>query len=926
MMLRAAFIYCLLPFILCAWPLHAQPGVADTFLQPVGKVFTLRNGLAVRLYATQGGQNERTEVRLAMRVGSTYENKKEEGVAHCIEHMACAPEWITRTLSNLGNRYGSDFNAYTGYDRTVYSFSIPSGNDSAVRAALQVVKYWLADMQFPRARVEQEKGIIAREIADFAPEDPLCLAKLQGNARYDHFPIGREDRVRRISARRLAQFYRRHYSPATATLAIAGPIDSASLRQAIEQMLGDIPSPRQKPSIPEMDIFASLVPTHILQPASADSSCSVSLFWPYRYGVQETRAQWLRNVCAQACISILNEQLYQHGNPLTYGLDWYLNHEGFFSLMGYGIPAARVDSVIAHAMGVLHGVATHCGKTQLFDALREKALAIAQRAGLPENAYEAVERMVSEALVEVEGGATVEERKWIASAINALDTATWREALIRAVPNGAPLVTSLEGSTLSRELMARTIAKGDSLALLTPNAHFIVPNIPSKPSRVDIPTGYNHHLFPTRQPHSKVYLPTLDANLYALDGGVPMLTRRTRTDDSTVYIVATWRHGLLDTATYSREEQEALYTLFDLATVPTIARAMLDSLFYQEGISQLFTVSPSSHRVMVASPASNMALAVRLLRDRLLSPSWDSASFAAHRDDYIESARETAMTPRRSMHPTQRIDAFTTRLIDPGFSVDEPGETVWQRLRTSDLHRYFNYLYAKGKGLQLVAVGPVEGDSIAAAVAKNFDMPHLEQTPLKLQGIKLWHPEATSKIPTSGPATFIACWRGDIEEQGLRGSLILKMMRDALQDEVLRTLRMETQLVYSPFVSIRYDMQGSAAFSLIVQGECDANVLAEARHAAEAAVEALSSDPISKERIGGYQKAFLAAKDRDLTPFAATAWRDWLVETLEEGATPVELDSYSEILHTITPEMIQNAFKRLAGKDDRSFLALSLEE
>lgn len=44
------------------------------------------------------------------------------------------------------------FNAYTGYDRTVYSFSILADCDSALYHALRVVRYWFTDMQFSKAR------------------------------------------------------------------------------------------------------------------------------------------------------------------------------------------------------------------------------------------------------------------------------------------------------------------------------------------------------------------------------------------------------------------------------------------------------------------------------------------------------------------------------------------------------------------------------------------------------------------------------------------------------------------------------------------------------------------------------------------------------------------------------------------------------
>lgn len=940
----------------------------STLLTPVGRCYVLSNGLNTRLYPTGNTPTERTEIRLAMRVGSAYEEENEEGVAHFIEHMAFAPEWIMGTLAGYGNRYGSDFNAYTGYDRTVYSFSIPSNSDTAVADALWVIRYWLADMEFPRARVEQEKGVILREIADFSPADPLSGAKLAGNPHYVHFPIGRADRIRRISSRRLEKFYRRHYSPRAATLIVAGPIDTAAFAQTIARQLGGLASARGVLGGPNLDIFASRVPSHTSQPPVADggdNGCSVQLFWPYRFGVRATRSGWLKNVCVEACVSVLNEQLYRRGNPLTFGADWYLNHEGFVSLTGSGISADWADTVVRHALGVIYGLTKGFQQMQsvetldsaiqrarigedpeghgkvyakrsqacvdsvsqgaFFDALRSRALAIARRAAAPSSAFEAAERMVGEALVEVEGGATEAEREWIAEAIHALDTAAWRELLRVVVPIGAPLVAYIEGADLTRLQLRGAIESAEECSVLSEYAQFIPPSAGQESKRVAIPPFYLKSLFPDAEPRREVYYPTLQASLYGAKSEVPLLVKRAATDDSLVYFVATWAGGLLDTSLRSRAEQEALYTAFDLSVAPRLTRAKQDSILYQEGISQLFTLSASSRRVMMACPADRLGLALRLLRGRLVHTSWDTAAFAEHRADYIASARERSASPRREMHPSQRMDAFTTRLIDPRFSVEDPGEAVWRRLQIADLSDYFHALFSRSRGLQVVVVGPADSDFLAALVAQNFSLPSQAVLNAQTHARELWQPKELPQLPKEGPATFIAYWRGAITGRGLRGSLLIKLMRDALQDEVLRTLRAERQLVYSPFVAIRYDMVGTRAFTLVVNGECDAARLQEAKGASLAAVESLAKGPMAEERLEAYKRAFLASKDRDLTPQAATAWRGWLVESLEEGIAPAELDRYAEILDGITPAMLHEAFKRLAEHGDAGFLALPME-
>lgn len=904
-------------------PLRAVPLQPESLLTPIGRHYTLPNGLTILLYPTSSTHQERTEIRLALSVGSAHESEKEEGAAHFIEHMAFAPEWIMRTLTGYGNRYGSDFNAYTGYDRTVYSFSIPSGCDTALRDALRVVRYWITGMQFPRGQVERERGVIAREIADFAPDDPLGRAKLAGNPLYARFPIGRVQKVQTISGVTLSRFYKRHYAPGVATLIMAGPIDTAAYARAIRDALQRIPNPIRKPTQPNLDVFLSNVQSFTAAPPTDDSICSLSLFWPYRFGVQTSCADWLRRVCAQACAAVINDQLYLRGSDLTFSVDWYLHHEGFVSLVGSSSSSAR-DTALRDALGVVYGIARHCADSLLFDALRTRARAIVERTELPSTAAEVADRMVDEALVEREGGVNDAEREWVKNAIQHLDTAEWRRALRSVAPKGAPLVADMAGSLFTPDLLAETIVQAERIASSDLYARFLSPIMGRNESRISLPTRYASPLLSDSLPQRLAHFSKLNATLYRVNNGVPLLTKRIVSGDSTVYIVATWRGGFVDTSTYSRSAQEAMGNAFELSHSKHLTYAMQDSLLYQERISQLYAIGSSSHRVMMACPSGSLDLAVRMLRDRLVEVAWDTVAFDTLRAEAIRDAQEEGSAGLKELHPTQRVDAFTMRLVDPQFSVEELRSDVWRDIDIKSLSSFYSSLFARGQGLQVVAVGDVDGDTIAAAFARNFDL-HWER-PLEGQPFPHWHPKLSGVAPSAGAATFISYWRGDVVANGLRGSLLLKLMRDALQDEALRALRMEKQIVYSPFVSIRYDMLGLKSFVLAIEGECESAMLHSARKAAEDAMQVLVTDPLPQERLNAYQQAFLAAKNRDLTPFAATAWRDWLVGVLEEGAEVSELEQYEEVLKSITSQEILDAFRRLVDQKEHGFLAIPLED
>ena len=96
----------------------------------------LPNGL--RYYVRRNARPEnRLELRLAVDVGSVLEDDDQRGLAHFVEHMAFngtkrfAKQAIVSYLESIGMRFGADLNAYTSFDETVYTLTLPSDRPEA---------------------------------------------------------------------------------------------------------------------------------------------------------------------------------------------------------------------------------------------------------------------------------------------------------------------------------------------------------------------------------------------------------------------------------------------------------------------------------------------------------------------------------------------------------------------------------------------------------------------------------------------------------------------------------------------------------------------------------------------------------------------------------------------------------------------------
>src|SRR5690606_15782942 len=91
---------------------------------------------------------DRVVMYLATKVGSILENDDELGLAHFTEHMNFngtknfPKNDLIHYLQSAGVRFGSDLNAYTGFEQTVYRLHIPSAGPALLQNGLQVLRDW----------------------------------------------------------------------------------------------------------------------------------------------------------------------------------------------------------------------------------------------------------------------------------------------------------------------------------------------------------------------------------------------------------------------------------------------------------------------------------------------------------------------------------------------------------------------------------------------------------------------------------------------------------------------------------------------------------------------------------------------------------------------------------------------------------------
>ncbi|HEY0959186.1 MAG TPA: pitrilysin family protein [Novosphingobium sp.] len=214
--------------------------------------FTLPNGLTTIVHTDRKAPI--VGVTIYYRVGSKHEPKGKTGFAHLYEHLFFGgSENVSNFDKPLEAAGSTPTNGSTWYDRTNYVETVPTG-------ALDLALFMESDRMghllgaVSQDKLDKQRGVVQNEkrqgdnepygLADYAIGEGL----LPVGHPYRHATIGSMADLDAASLTDVRAWFRDHYGPNNAVLALAGDIDAATARPLVEKWFGDIPrGPEVKP-------------------------------------------------------------------------------------------------------------------------------------------------------------------------------------------------------------------------------------------------------------------------------------------------------------------------------------------------------------------------------------------------------------------------------------------------------------------------------------------------------------------------------------------------------------------------------------------------------------------------------------------------------------------------------------------------------
>lgn len=166
-------------------------------------------------------------ILVVFKTGSKYENKKNNGLSHFLEHMffkGTEKYPNTLSLSSALDGIGAEYNAFTSKELTGYWIKAAS---SKMSQAVSIMHEMLEKSKFDEDEIDKERGVIVEEL-NMYQDNPLMLIEdilegcLYGDSPAGWDTIGTKKNILNFKRSDFLEYYERQYGARSAFFILAG--------------------------------------------------------------------------------------------------------------------------------------------------------------------------------------------------------------------------------------------------------------------------------------------------------------------------------------------------------------------------------------------------------------------------------------------------------------------------------------------------------------------------------------------------------------------------------------------------------------------------------------------------------------------------------------------------------------------------------
>lgn len=788
----------------------------------------LENGFRYAL-RPHAGVTGRVVLQLVVLSGSMDERPNERGMAHYLEHLAFGgtkdflPGEMVLLFQRLGMEYGSDVNAQTSFDSTIYRLDYRRADPLLLRDGLRLFRGFADGLSLDPQVIERERRVVLAELRlrnTLAGRRELASLPVvfRGLTFPERSPGGSEEQIARFTREQFEAYYRRNYRSDLMVLVVTGDIDVLAIQREIRERFGSMSRPSSPlPARDEGRLNARSLRAGVLPLAGMSAAAvEVATVLP-RPAAAETQAQREEEQKREMVMRLLAAQWEAEGaggGAVEAGYSELLGH-GVASLRAMVAAPAWSAGLTALDTGVRRVLEQGFAETVLLEARREELRRVAL---LREQLPTLDPSVVADALVE----SITEHRVFIGLEQSLAWRAAWLETF-----------TLAEAQQIFRRLwvpgaMAFHVAGGVGVELRPQNVldeiakvrRGRVAALPPRPPEERVP-----YRLPSWGPDGAVVgreaLPALQATLLRFQNEVRLNVVSRRQEPGIVHLVVRVGTGLLEMpGTRPALKEFGLNTVVASGT-EHLRGETLRALVGQRFLDFSFDVADRDAFAFRATvPADEVTTFLGVVADILHRPRFSSLAHAEQR----MNAAMGRMAGSAGMGDGMR--ALNDRLFrgDARFTSGSPVDYI--AMSAEDVRRWMEGPLSRGY-VEATVVGDIAEDAAIAAVARTLGTlaPRAaEKRPAApIKPVQVTARAGFERIEFTGEqntALVVGTWPTD-ELREVRDQAAVEILTKILELRIRAEVRERLGLAYSPSAILSaYD--GFPGFALLqTQIDCD---------------------------------------------------------------------------------------------------------
>ena len=236
-------------------------------VDPKVRTGVLENGMHYYIRSNKIPE-KRGEFYIAHNVGAIQEDDDQNGLAHFTEHMAFngtenyPKKSLLDYLATIGVKFGTNVNAGTGVEQTVYNLSnVPLLREGIIDSALLILHDWSNYISFVPAEVDLERGVIREEWRMYGSagermDNQLMPIVYKGSKYATRNVIGDTAVINHFKHETIKNFYKKWYRTDLQAIIVVGDFDEDVMEAKIKKLFSPIPrvenpTPKEEYAVPD---------------------------------------------------------------------------------------------------------------------------------------------------------------------------------------------------------------------------------------------------------------------------------------------------------------------------------------------------------------------------------------------------------------------------------------------------------------------------------------------------------------------------------------------------------------------------------------------------------------------------------------------------------------------------------------------------